>query len=394
MWVFIILLVILSIILGSITVILHQLLARIDSKAADEGKRRSISEHQRMLTLINNITDAILSTDEHGIINTYNSATLNLIDTNNDIDGEHISQVLNLETTNKKPIDVFKELTKSSTIRQRDDIIMPIDDKDYVRLEVTFAPVQGGDKMTPDGYVLILRDITKMKSLEEERDEFISVVSHELRTPITIAEGSLSNVKLLIEHNMMKKIPEAIDESHKQILFLARMVNDLSTLSRAERGIADETEIINITELAAQINSEYSPQAEEKGLAFNLDIGGRLGSVKASRLYLEELIQNFITNSIRYTPKGSVTLSIKKNKTGEIVFKVIDTGIGISKADIGKIFDKFYRAEDYRTRETKGTGLGLYVSAKLAKKLGCKIEVESRLNHGSTFGFKLKEFKK
>jgi multi-sensor signal transduction histidine kinase len=394
MWVFIILLVILSIILGSITVILHQLLARIDSKAADEGKRRSISEHQRMITLINNITDAILSTDEHGIINTYNSATLNLIDTNNDIDGEHISQVLNLETTNKKPIDVFKELTKSSTIRQRDDIIMPIDDKDYVRLEVTFAPVQGGDKMTPDGYVLILRDITKMKSLEEERDEFISVVSHELRTPITIAEGSLSNAKLLIEHNMMKKIPEAIDESHKQILFLARMVNDLSTLSRAERGIADETEIINITELAAQINSEYSPQAEEKGLAFNLDIGGRLGSVKASRLYLEELIQNFITNSIRYTPKGSVTLSIKKNKTGEIVFKVIDTGIGISKADIGKIFDKFYRAEDYRTRETKGTGLGLYVSAKLAKKLGCKIEVESRLNHGSTFGFKLKEFKK
>ena len=394
MWVFIILLVILSIILGSITVILHQLLTRIDSKAADEGKRRSISEHQRMITLINNITDAILSTDEHGIINTYNSATLNLIDTNNDIDGEHISQVLNLETTNKKPIDVFKELTKSSTIRQRDDIIMPIDDKDYVRLEVTFAPVQGGDKMTPDGYVLILRDITKMKSLEEERDEFISVVSHELRTPITIAEGSLSNAKLLIEHNMMKKIPEAIDESHKQILFLARMVNDLSTLSRAERGIADETEIINITELAAQINSEYSPQAEEKGLAFNLDIGGRLGSVKASRLYLEELIQNFITNSIRYTPKGSVTLSIKKNKTGEIVFKVIDTGIGISKADIGKIFDKFYRAEDYRTRETKGTGLGLYVSAKLAKKLGCKIEVESRLNHGSTFGFKLKEFKK
>ncbi len=394
MWVFIILLIILSVILGSITVILHQLLARIDSKAADEGKRRSISEHQRMLTLINNITDAILSTDEHGIINTYNSATLNLIDTNNDIDGEHISQVLNLETTNKKPIDVFKELTKSSTIRQRDDIIMPIDDKDYVRLEVTFAPVQGGDKMTPDGYVLILRDITKMKSLEEERDEFISVVSHELRTPITIAEGSLSNAKLLIEHNMMKKIPEAIDESHKQILFLARMVNDLSTLSRAERGIADETEIINITELAAQINSEYSPQAEEKGLAFNLDIGGRLGSVKASRLYLEELIQNFITNSIRYTPKGSVTLSIKKNKTGEIVFKVIDTGIGISKADIGKIFDKFYRAEDYRTRETKGTGLGLYVSAKLAKKLGCKIEVESRLNHGSTFGFKLKEFKK
>lgn len=394
MWVFIILLIILSVILGSITIALHQLLQKIDGKLSKKPPRKNLSEHQRLITLINNITDAILSTDEHGIINTYNSAALNLIDTNSGINGEHISQVLELKTIDKKPIDIFKELTKSSTIRQRDDIIMMIDDDDYVRLEVTLAPVQGGDKITPDGYVLILRDVTKTKSLEEERDEFISIVSHELRTPIAIAEGSLSNAKLLVERNITSKIPEAIDESHKQILFLARMVNDLSTLSRAERGIADETEIIDVAELAAQINSEYSPQAAEKNLAFNLDIGGRLGSVQASRLYLEEILQNFITNAIRYTQEGSVTLSIKKNRSGEIIFKIIDTGIGISKADLNKIFDKFYRAEDYRTRETKGTGLGLYVSAKLAKKLGCKIEVESRLNHGSTFGFRLKEFKK
>ena len=394
MWVFIILLIILSVILGSITIALHQLLQKIDGKLSKKPPRKNLSEHQRLITLINNITDAILSTDEHGIINTYNSAALNLIDTNSGINGEHISQVLELKTIDKKPIDIFKELTKSSTIRQRDDIIMMIDDDDYVRLEVTLAPVQGGDKITTDGYVLILRDVTKTKSLEEERDEFISIVSHELRTPIAIAEGSLSNAKLLVERNITSKIPEAIDESHKQILFLARMVNDLSTLSRAERGIADETEIIDVAELAAQINSEYSPQAAEKNLAFNLDIGGRLGSVQASRLYLEEILQNFITNAIRYTQEGSVTLSIKKNRSGEIIFKIIDTGIGISKADLNKIFDKFYRAEDYRTRETKGTGLGLYVSAKLAKNLGCKIEVESRLNHGSTFGFRLKEFKK
>ena len=393
MWALIFLLITLSVVLGVIAIVLHKILSEISNKDDCKNSKKSLSEHQRMITLINNITDAILSTDEHGIINTYNSAALNLIDTNSGINGEHISQVLNLETTDKKPIDIFKELTKSSAIRQRDDVLMKIGDDDYIRLEVTLAPVQGGDKMTPDGYVLILRDITKTKSLEEERDEFISVVSHELRTPIAIAEGSLSNAKLLVERKITSKIPEAIDESHKQILFLARMINDLSTLSRAERGVADETEIIDIAELAAQINSEYSPQASEKGLAFNLDIDGRLGVVKVSRLYLEEILQNFITNAIRYTPKGSITLSIKKNKSGEVIFKVIDTGIGISKADMAKIFDKFYRAEDYRTRETKGTGLGLYVSAKLAKKLGCKIEVESRLNHGSVFEFRLKEFK-
>lgn len=367
---------------------------KIVNSKLNESRERENVEKGKVLTLINNITDAIISTDEHGIITMYNSAALNLIDTNNKISGKPIDEILRLETTNKTPLDTFKELSKSIAIRQRDDIIMQVDSDEALRLEVTFAPVQGGDKMSPDGYVLILRDITKAKSLEEERDEFISVVSHELRTPITIAEGSLSNAKLLIEKGVADKVPQAIDESHKQILFLARMANDLSTLSRAERGVDDKPEIINVAEFAAQLNDEYAPQAAEKGLAFNLDIDSSLGEVKASSLYLQELLQNFITNAIRYTPKGSVTISIKKQKDGQIKFKVKDTGIGIGKADLGKIFDKFYRAEDYRTRETSGSGLGLYVAAKLARKLNCKIEVQSRLNHGSAFSFSLKPFKK
>ena len=330
---------------------------KVVNSKLNESRERENVEKGKVLTLINNITDAIISTDEHGIITMYNSAALNLIDTNNKISGKPIDEILRLETTNKAPLDTFKELSKSIAIRQ-------------------------------------LRDITKAKSLEEERDEFISVVSHELRTPITIAEGSLSNAKLLIEKGAAKKVPQAIDESYKQILFLARMANDLSTLSRAERGVDDKPEIINVAEFAAQLNDEYAPQAAEKGLAFNLDIGSSLGEVKASSLYLQELLQNFITNAIRYTPKGSVTISIKKQKDGQIKFKVKDTGIGIGKADLGKIFDKFYRAEDYRTRETSGSGLGLYVAAKLARKLNCKIEVQSRLNHGSAFSFSLKPFKK
>lgn len=368
------------------------LLKKVDDKNTEDCNKKDLNRHE-MLTIINNINAAVINMDEHGIITMFNAATLDLIDTNETIEGEHISEVLSLETVEHQPIDIFKELTKSSAIRQRDDLLIA-DTEEETRLEVTFAPVQEGNKLTPDGYVLILRDITKKKNLEEERDEFISVVSHELRTPITIAEGSLSNAKLLIERKMNDRIPAAIDESHKQVLFLARMVNDLSTLSRAERGVSDEKEVIDLTELAKKTIDEYSPQAEEKGLAFNLDIGSQPGSVEASRLYLEELLQNFITNAIRYTQKGQVTLSIKKDKSGNVVFKVKDSGIGISKADLGKIFDKFYRAEDYRTRETNGTGLGLYVSAKLARKLGCKIEVESRLNNGSTFSFKLPQYKK
>ena len=353
------------------------------------SRARENTERDRIATLVNNLTDAVFSTDEHGIVQIYNAAALNLLDTNDRLEGKHVNELLQLETIDHTAIDTLKELASSTTIRLRDDIIMPLEGEDRMRLEVTFAPVQGGESITPNGYVLILRDITKMKSLEEERDEFISVVSHELRTPITIAEGSLSNAQVLSERGAADvKIDEALEEAHKQVLFLARMVNDLGTLSRAERGIGDTKESIDITELVAQLQNEYTPQAEEKGLAFNIDPRGKVGSVHASRLYLEELLQNLITNAIKYTPEGSVTLAIKRDH-GSVCFQIIDTGIGIGKSDQKKIFDRFYRAEDYRTRQTSGTGLGLYVSAKLARKLGCKITVQSRINHGSTFAFML-----
>ena len=353
------------------------------------SRTRENTERDRIATLINNLTDAVLSTDEHGVIQVYNAAALNLLDTNDRLEGQHINELLSIETLDHSPIDTIKELSSSTTIRVRDDIIMPLQDDDYMRLEVTFAPVQGGASISPDGYVLILRDVTKVKSLEEERDEFISVVSHELRTPITIAEGSLSNAQLLSERDAdADKIDEALDEAHKQVIFLAKMVNDLGTLSRAERGVADAPEEIDITDLIAKLQTEYTPQAEEKGLDFNIDISGKVGSVLASRLYLEELLQNLITNAIKYTPDGSVTVSVKRDHN-KVCFEVIDTGIGIGKSDQKKIFDRFYRTEDYRTRQTSGTGLGLYVSSKLAKKLGCKITVRSRINHGSTFGFLL-----
>ena len=188
-------------------------------------------------------------------------------------------------------------------------------------------------------------------------------------------------------------IPQAtlqsnIDVAHEQVLFLAKMVNDLSTLSRAERGVADEAEEIDVADLAHSLYNEYAPQAQSKNLQFNLELDPQLGKVSASPLYLKELLQNFITNAIKYTKEGSVTVRIKKEGTA-LHFAVIDTGIGISKSDQSHVFEKFWRSEDYRTRETGGTGLGLYVTRKLAKKLSTTVDMSSRLNHGSVFSFTL-----
>ena len=385
---------IISILTVGIFMILLTRIQQGDSEELIHTKAEEALQRDRLNTLINNLADAVISIDNKGKVQIYNAASLNLLNTNLGLEGQQIDDVIKLHDKADKPVKLFDIAKKARGMNMRDDLSLELDGE-CIRLEVTASPVRSSysharSAGSADGYVLILRDITKAKSLEEERDEFISVVSHELRTPITVMEGTLSNVRVLADRKGVSPdvIKRSLADAHEQIVFLSRMVNDLSTLSRAERGVADSAEIIDVKELLTSLYTEYAPQAEKKQLRFDLDISGQLGNVSASPLYLRELLQNFISNAIKYTKEGSITLHAKR--TGKNVhIAVSDSGIGISKADQAKIFDKFYRSEDYRTRETGGTGLGLYVAAKLSKKIGTTIEVKSRLNHGSTFGFSL-----
>lgn len=366
-----------------------------DQAEVDSSRQQAALQRDRTLTLINNLADAVISTDAEGRITAHNAAVLNLLDTNAQLDGKSIDTVLELKDTDHAPQSILTLLTAATGTIVRDDLLLTVSEES-LRIEATYSPIRSTyhiSRKAHEGYVIILRDVTSAKSLEEERDEFISVVSHELRTPITIAEGTLSNVQLMMGRKDIPqhKLTTAVDMAHDQIVFLSRMVNDLSTLSRAERGLADTAELIDIDELIHDLYGEYAPQAHAKDLRLDLHMPGRIGSVMASRLYLKELLQNFITNAIKYTKKGSITITISKSKDGMIKMAVKDTGIGISKSDQKRVFDKFFRAEDYRTRETSGTGLGLYVAVKLARKLGTDIQLQSRLNHGSTFSIVLPE---
>lgn len=360
------------------------------------SRERERLQYDRILTIMNNLTDASFSTDEQGKILMYNAASLDLLDTNDSLKGKYIADLFNLTDTQGTKTNLIDVLRSATRATRRDDLNHTYKDGEAVRLEITFAPIRSNYSVSKKrdeqgGFILIMRDITKQKSLEEERDEFISVVSHELRTPITIVEGSLSNLDVLMKQPKQpdpKLLGQTISTAHEQVLYLAKMVNDLSTLSRAERGVADAPESIDVADLLQATFTQYQKEAEKRKLHLNLDLGTKLGSVQASRLYLEELLQNFVTNAIKYTNEGSVTITGKRTKN-TVTFTVTDTGIGISRGDQVKIFNKFYRSEDYRIRETNGTGLGLYVSAKLAHKLHTKITLKSRLNHGSSFSFEL-----
>jgi len=332
-------------------------------------------EHQRLTSLINSMADAVIALDEKAKIVLYNGATLNIFDVNTIKPASSLADIFEPIDKDNQPVDITSMVKAAKVPTTNRDLRLKYSDGSCINLYLSIAPVRlsYGEK-GERGYVLLLRDITHEKSLEEERDEFISVVSHELRTPIAISEGDISNALLVADKSGdMNVIKRALKEAHDQVLFLADMINDLSTLSRAERGKLEiNIEAINVHDLCQELADSYKPAVAAKGLQINVELGSGLELLYSSKLYVREILQNFITNSIKYTEKGNITIGAKSTSRG-VDFYVNDTGIGISKSDQERVFDKFFRSGDYRTRHTNGTGLGLYVALKLARLIHADI---------------------
>lgn len=351
---------------------------------------QKVNEYERLqlLSLINNMADAVIAVDDDLRIMLSNGAAQDILDVNKTLDGQKLPELWQPCDGNNQVIDLTRLIRDCESPFTTRDWKLNYADNDYINLYVSIAPVQAGfGEEANRGWVLLLRDITREKSLEEERDEFISVVSHELRTPIAITEGNIGNAEFVFERSGAPDpgIRDALKQAHDQVNFLSSMINDLATLSRAERGKLEvEIESINTHELCESLVSDYAKQAEEKGLTLHGDLDPSLEMLQSSRLYVREILQNFITNAIKYTHKGHVTIHAKPVKNG-VEFAVSDTGIGISKADQERVFDKFFRSEDFHTRAESGTGLGLYVTMKLARLIHAEIELESTPGKGSTF---------
>lgn len=333
------------------------------------------------------MVDGVVAVDERARVALYNGAALNILDSNSTIQNKSFGSLINLIDANNQPVDIVEVITTTKVATVNRDLRLKYADGSAINLYLSIAPVHlGYGSKGERGYVILMRDISREKSLEEERDEFISVVSHELRTPIAIAEGNISNAEFLVNRGSnLEDIKGALKQAHEQTLFLASLINDLSTLSRADRGVLKvDVEPINVHELVLQLAKSYTPDAERKGLKILTAPSADLELLQSSQLYVREILQNFVTNAIKYTETGHITIGAKPADKGVYIW-VEDTGIGISIGDQERIYDKFFRSEDYRTRKNNGTGLGLYVTMKLARLVHAELTTKSRINKGSCF---------
>lgn len=232
--------------------------------------------------------------------------------------------------------------------------------------------------------------IENMKKLEQARTEFLGNVSHELRTPIFTIQGYLETLlDGAIEDKNVNKIflNKALNHTNN----LNTLLNDLIDISMIEAGqMRMSFRYFKIHEFLKNLMNEYNQQAESKGLKLFLHSVNEKLELFGDKNRLRQVMVNLITNAIKYTEKGNVEIGVIEEGNSAIVY-VQDTGLGISPEDLPRIFERFYRVDKDRSRDLGGTGLGLAIVKHILEAHDSKINVESKLNHGSKFYFRLKK---
>jgi len=246
-------------------------------------------------------------------------------------------------------------------------------------------------KVNPDtenhSYIVIVKDLSEKRHLEEIRRDFISNVSHEFRTPIssikliaeTLADGAPIDSEVYVD--FLQKINVEADK-------LARMTDELTELSRLENSEpALIRDTLKIDALVRHVVQRLQAQSEKKNLSLNLDIDPDLPDLVIDQYRIEQVLLNIIHNAIKFTdPGGSIYIRVSKQES-DVLFAVSDTGIGIPADELPRIFERFYKVN--KARDDEGTGLGLAISRHIIAAHGGKIWVESVEGKGSAFFFTL-----
>ncbi len=346
----------------------------------------------RLDGVLNSIPDGVATTDAAGRL-TYTNLPMAAILGMNDIVG---ASDANYSAGNApKLTDLLIETWKLSP----SDALLSADNKDRpVVTELT--RVQDGQRRVVrvarhpicivggvhhECHVWIIRDVTQQKMAEEMRDSFVDTATHELRTPLANIKAYAETLALadMIDVEQQKQFLNTINSEATR---LARFVDDLLSVSSMEVGSMTLNK--QVTELHRMLNEvlkKIKPQIEEKRLTFEVSIPEKLPEPRIDKDKIATVLVNLLGNAVKYTPSGG-RVAFRVHATDQnLEIDVEDTGVGIAENELTKVFDKFFRSEDPRVQEQKGTGLGLALVQEVVRLHGGRVSVESEIDKGSTF---------
>ncbi|MBN1381396.1 MAG: PAS domain-containing protein [Deltaproteobacteria bacterium] len=353
---------------GNINYLVDELENRINKADEERGK---------LVAAFASMNEGVMIVNAQQRIEFYNQALHQMIDPQyGDVDGKTLMEAfrnIELENAFQRFLDTGRAVSQEITLGDVKPVI----------LDVQISPVEG----LPDEEktMIVFRDITRLKTLENVRADFVANVTHEIRTPLTAILGYVET----LQAGNLKKEEEAgkfLEIISRQAMRLNRLVEDLLTISNIELGeMQFRFEPVKLHEIVRNVIPVIEPKAKEKQIILHDDLPDALPPIKGDRDRLTQIVMNILDNAVKFTMEnGSVTITALHNEGKDLVLRISDTGIGVPKDKIARLGERFYRVDKTRSREMGGTGLGLSIVKHLMQAHNGRMEIESQLGKGTT----------
>lgn len=348
----------------------------------ERSQEESDSERRRLDSVLSHMTDGVIATDRHGNVTIVNQMALNFLNTTEKaVINKPIAEVLGLDETSQDLISSQKEIVVTVNAGTRDEMI----------LHASFSLIKRVTGFV-SGSVCVLHDVTEQQKNENMQKQFVSNVSHELRTPLTSLNAYIDT----LNQGAWKDpeiAPQFLKVTQEETQRMIRMINDLLSLSRMDRGTSKmELELVNLNDFVAHILNRFDmivkndeKNGKKKKYAIKRELGKQAIWVEIDTDKMMQVIDNIMNNAIKYSPDGGViTVRLTENQN-RVILSISDQGLGIPRKDLGKIFDRFYRVDKARSRAQGGTGLGLAIAKEIVEAHHGRIWADSSEGKGSTF---------
>ena len=360
----------------------------------DEAWKRTEAERDKTMAVISNFTDGLIIFNKDNIIDIVNFKAEKFLERSaNDLIGKKVEDLKNDKHLDPLTKILFETREFNDKQKREDDpeSKKEIELKKGQTLEVSVVPIiTAGEKRET---LVVLHDISREKMVEAMKSEFVSIAAHQLRTPLAAIKWTM---KMLLEGDLGELNEGQMELVNKVYISNERMVNlinDLLNVSRIEEGkYLYKPELVHIEDIVEPLLESYRIEMERRGIDFKIKKPKeKTPTVAVDNEKITLVIQNFLDNAMKYTPKGgSVEISIDYDKDiNRVRVSVKDSGVGIPKNQQLRMFSKFFRAANVIRMETEGSGLGLFISKNIVEAHGGKIWFESEEGKGSTFYFNL-----
>jgi len=336
-------------------------------------------DEDTMRSIMNTIPDGLIVTDHHERIVFYNSKVADLFGLQGDTAlGLPIGKTL-------KNADFVSFITESMNLSRSGHQKAGLIEIGGMMMRVLTNSIEG-DNGEIIGSVSMLHDVSQKKTMDQLKGDLVSMVSHELKAPLSALLMQLSVVLDGLAGDITTKQKDLLGKAKQRTKRMIALVNDLLDLRRAEEGKAVvEIEPLDLGKILHRSIDIMTLSSKDKNINFDINIAEDLPLFRGDRTGMEAVFVNLISNAIKYTSTGGrVEVELKKSGK-DLRLKVVDNGIGIEKADMDHIFDRFYRIKTEQTKNIGGSGLGLYILKRIVEAHRGTIHVESKAGKGTTF---------